>query len=50
MSGNLVVTDHINKLEAEVTYNPAPKSAGYFKSFKSKLWGGSTKTEEPVPT
>ena len=25
LSGNLIVTDHINKLEAEVTYNPVQK-------------------------
>jgi hypothetical protein len=27
--GELVVTDHINKLEAVVTYNPKPKRSAF---------------------
>ena len=37
-----IVKDHINRIEAEIIYNPAP-SGGYLKSLKSKLWGGSSK-------
>ncbi len=45
MTGNLIVTDHIHKLEATVTYNPQTQSTGYLKSIASKWWGG--KKAEP---
>jgi hypothetical protein len=37
----MLITDHINKLEVIVTYNPPVEGAsgGMFKSFKSKLFG-----------
>lgn len=39
MIGQLVITDHINKLVATCTYNPPePKEGGMLKSFKNKLW------------
>ena len=38
MVGTLTITDHINKLEAIVTYNPKPEgSSSVFKSFKNKF-------------
>jgi hypothetical protein len=37
MLGELVITDHINKLEAVVTYNPQTGKS-VLKSFKSKLF------------
>ena len=52
--GNMHITDHINKLEVLVTYNP-PKpdgssNTGMLKSFKNKLWGSSksSKTSEQL--
>lgn len=39
------ITDHINRIEAEIIYNPKASDSGYFKSFKSKLWGGSSSKE-----
>jgi hypothetical protein len=47
-TGQMSITDHINKLEVIVTYNPPVEAAsggGMFKSFKSKLFGGK-KTEQ----
>ena len=36
----MIITDHINKLEAVVTYNPKPEggSGGMFKGLKNKLF------------
>lgn len=41
--GTMTITDHINKLEVIVTYNPpkAEGGGGMFKSFKSKLFGAA---------
>lgn len=40
-TGQMQITDHINKLEVIATYNPPVEGAGgMFKSFKSKLFGG----------
>jgi len=44
--GELVITDHINKLEAVVTYNPKSEKS-VLKSFKSKLFKSS---DELQPT
>lgn len=44
--GQLIITDHTNKLEAVVTYNPPTKSGGYFKSIKKKLFKSSK--EQPT--
>lgn len=45
--GNMTITDHINKLEVLVTYNPPKESSGgMFKSFKTKLWGSSKPKEQ----
>ena len=43
-TGQMLITDHINKLEVIVTYNPPVEGAstGMFKSFKSKLFGKKT--------
>lgn len=41
MVGQMVITDHINKLEATVTYNPPKQDnsgGGVMKSLKSKLF------------
>ena len=38
--GNAKYTDHLNKLEAEVTYNPKESGSGYFSNIKSKWWSG----------
>lgn len=36
------IKDHINRIEAEITYNAQDEeSSGYLKSFKSKIWGSS---------
>lgn len=36
--GQMIITDHINKLEAVVTYNPKPEgSSGMFQSLKNKF-------------
>lgn len=40
ITGDLVITDHINKLEAIVTYNPQT-SKSVLRSFKNKLWRSS---------
>jgi hypothetical protein len=37
MQGSLIIIDHINKLEAEVIYNPQ-QTKGVLKSFRNKLW------------
>lgn len=47
-TGNVTITDHINKLEMIVTYNPPTQGAtggGMFKSFKNKLFGGKPKEQ-----
>jgi hypothetical protein len=38
----MVITDHINKLEATVTYGP-PKEGGMLKSFRNKLFKTGSK-------
>lgn len=41
--GQMVIIDHINKLEVIATYDPPKQgggSGGMLKSFKSKIWGG----------
>ena len=42
LTGQLIIIDHINKLEAVVTYNPhkpdRSKSSGMLRSFKNKLF------------
>jgi hypothetical protein len=40
--GQMIITDHINKLEVIVNYGKSGESGsgGMLKSFKSKLWGG----------
>lgn len=39
MKGELVITDHINKLIATCTYNPTEhKEGGMLRSFKNKIW------------
>jgi hypothetical protein len=41
-TGQVTITDHINKLELIVTYNPPQQgSGGMLSSFKSKLFGKS---------
>lgn len=40
VQGVLVITDHINKLEASVTYNPQ-REKSVLKSFRNKLWKSS---------
>lgn len=40
MQGELKITDHINKFEAIITYNPQTHSS-YLKRFKNKLWRSS---------
>jgi len=47
-TGQMFITDHINKLEVIVSYNPPKQegNSGMFKSFKNKLWGGSKKSGE----
>lgn len=49
IQGTLVVTDHINKLEATVTYNP-PKNegGGMMKSLKSKLFKSKDQKEQQL--
>jgi len=47
IQGDLVLTDHMNKLEAVVTYNPQTNK-GVLKSFKSKLWGRSGSDLQPT--
>lgn len=44
MVGQLVITDHINKMTATATYNPPQhkEGGGMLKSFKNKLWKSST--------
>ncbi len=38
MMGQMVITDHINKLEAVITYNPKPEGgSSVFKSLKNKF-------------
>lgn len=38
MVGQMIITDHINKLEAVITYNPKPEGGtSVFKSLKNKL-------------
>ena len=38
MMGQMVITDHINKLEAVITYNPKPEGGtSVFKSLKNKF-------------
>lgn len=52
ITGALVITDHINKLEATVTYNP-PKPAevgGLMKSFKKKLTFKKGASDAALPT
>lgn len=44
-TGDLVITDHINKLEAVVTYNPQ-NGRGVLKSFRNKLFGGKSSRGE----
>lgn len=46
-TGTMTMTDHINKLEVIVTYNPPKQDggSGYFGSFKKKLFGGSKKEQ-----
>jgi len=39
-AGSLIVTDYINRIEAEAVFNPK-SSEGYLKSVKSRLWGSS---------
>ena len=41
MVGVAKITDHINRIEAEVVYNPKTSDASYLSSFKKKLWGSS---------
>jgi hypothetical protein len=43
--GQMIILDHINKLEVIVTYNPTVQASGggIIKSFKNKLFGGSKK-------
>jgi hypothetical protein len=37
--GQMVITDHINKLEAVITYNPKPEnSSGMLKGLKNKFF------------
>lgn len=45
----MVITDHINKLEATVTYNP-PKAegGGVMKSLKKKLFKSKSDTKEQL--
>jgi len=38
--GKMYITDHINKLEVVVTYDPPKQSSGMLSSLKGKLWGG----------
>ena len=43
----MVITDHINKLEAVVTYNPKPEnSTGVFKGLKNKLFKSKSQSEQ----
>lgn len=46
--GQMVITDHINKLEVIATYNPPKQEGGggMFKSFKSKLWGSKFQKDQ----
>jgi hypothetical protein len=37
--GVSVIKDHINMLEAEITYNPKSSRGGMLSSIKGKLWG-----------
>ena len=39
-TGNAIIRDHINLIEAEIIYNPE-KPKGYFSSFKSKIVGSN---------
>jgi len=40
----MIITDHINKLEAVVTYNPPKEGGGgMFKGLKSKLFKSKDK-------
>lgn len=41
-TGNAIIRDHINLIEAEIIYNPE-KPKGYFSSFKSKIVGNGSK-------
>jgi hypothetical protein len=43
--GQAFITDHINKLEVIITYDPPKQSGGMLSSLKGKLWGG--KKEQP---
>lgn len=40
--GSMTITDHINKLEAEVIYNPSSEK-GVLKSFRNRLFKSPTK-------
>lgn len=43
----MIITDHINKLEAIVTYNPPkPEGGGVMKSLKKKLFKSKTDQKE----
>jgi hypothetical protein len=44
MQGNLIIIDHINKLEAVVTYNPQ-REKSVLKSFRNKLWKSSSSVQ-----
>jgi hypothetical protein len=45
----MIITDHINKLEAVVTYNPPkPDGGGVMKSLKNKLFKSKTETKEQL--
>ena len=46
MQGILTIKDHINKLEAIVTYNPQ-REKSVLKSFRNKLWK-STSSVQPT--